>query len=922
MSFPEVLLTFFIKPLEALLELVYIVAYRLTNNPGISIIGMSLIMNLLLLPLYNRTDAIQAEAIETEKRLKPYVKHIKKTFKGNEQFMMLQTCYRQNNYKPTDALKGLSPLLLEIPFFMAAYNFLSGLGLLSGAAFGPISDLGTPDGLISAGGLSVNLLPILMTLINVISGIIYTKDAPAKTKVQLYGMAALFLVLLYNAPAGLAFYWTLNNLFSLVKNVFIRLKNPKLVLGISSSVLGIAGLIYVIFIRHMNTLHQQIVAIALLILLQLPLILYFARKNSRAAKAVEISKKEKLSFFLGCTFLTLLLGALIPSAVIKSSPAEFVDFTMKNPLINVLHNFLLCAGLFMLWLNVFYTLAKPAGKRIMALAVWLVSGTALIDYMFFGTHYGTLTHELKFVKDPQLNGTLINLAVILALVVLMYLIWRKKAGVIHFVYDVLGLAVIVMSLINVHGIQEGYVKTVSNMNQSQSNGQYNILPMSKNGKNVVVIMLDKAINGYFPYIMAEKPELKEQFAGFTYYPNTMSYGLNTNVGVPTLFGGYEYTPENMNARASESLESKHNEALKVMPVLFRDNDFQVTVCDPALAGYQWVPDLSIYDDYPDINKYHLIGHYNELPPEETLEQVRKYDYRSFFCYSLFRASPVILHPIIYDNGSYNELVPENRATYRNFFAQKYNGSIVKAVGFSGSFLNSYNVLDSLPELTRVQDSDENTFLMMTNDSTHEPMMLQEPDYVPALYVDNTEYEMENGDRFILNGRKLKVDNLLRSCFYQCNMASMIKLGEWMDFLRENDLYDNTKIIISADHGDWTKQFDDMLFGEDGAYDAMGFNPLYLVKDFNSRELTVDYTFMTNADTPTLAAKDLIENPINPFTGKQINNEAKEGEQHIIVTSHDVNVNNGNTYLDGQWFSIHDNIFDMGNWREITDEMVS
>ncbi|MGI5977862.1 MAG: hypothetical protein ACOX68_09230, partial [Candidatus Limivicinus sp.] len=104
MSFSEILLTFFIKPLETLLEIVYIVAFKLTDNPGISIIGMSLIMNLLLLPLYNRTDAIQAEAIETEKRLKPYVKHIKKTFRGNEQFMMLQTCYRQNNYKPTDAL--------------------------------------------------------------------------------------------------------------------------------------------------------------------------------------------------------------------------------------------------------------------------------------------------------------------------------------------------------------------------------------------------------------------------------------------------------------------------------------------------------------------------------------------------------------------------------------------------------------------------------------------------------------------------------------------------------------------------------------------------------------------------------------------------------------------------------------------------
>ena len=32
---------------------------------------------------------------------------------------------------------------------------------------------------------------------------------------QLYTMALFFLVFLYTSPAGLVFYWTLNNLFSL-----------------------------------------------------------------------------------------------------------------------------------------------------------------------------------------------------------------------------------------------------------------------------------------------------------------------------------------------------------------------------------------------------------------------------------------------------------------------------------------------------------------------------------------------------------------------------------------------------------------------------------------------------------------------------------------------------------------------------------
>ena len=40
--------------------------------------------------------------------------------------------YRQNNYSPTNALRGSVSLLLEIPFFIAAYHFLSNLELLRG----------------------------------------------------------------------------------------------------------------------------------------------------------------------------------------------------------------------------------------------------------------------------------------------------------------------------------------------------------------------------------------------------------------------------------------------------------------------------------------------------------------------------------------------------------------------------------------------------------------------------------------------------------------------------------------------------------------------------------------------------------------------------------------------------------------------
>ena len=224
MNFLNILYTVFIGPLEILFDVVFTLFYYVTSNPGISIIGLSIFINILLLPLYNRTDAIQKEENDLEKKLKPGIDHIKKTFKGDEQYMIVQTYYRQNGYNPLYSLKGLLPLLLEIPFFIAAYNYLSNLSILNGASFWIIDDLNKPDGLLNG----INILPILMTLINIISSSIYTKDSSLKSKIQLYGMALIFLVLLYDSPSGLVMYWTLNNLFSLVKNIIVRIKNSYL----------------------------------------------------------------------------------------------------------------------------------------------------------------------------------------------------------------------------------------------------------------------------------------------------------------------------------------------------------------------------------------------------------------------------------------------------------------------------------------------------------------------------------------------------------------------------------------------------------------------------------------------------------------------------------------------------------------------
>ena len=208
-----------IKPLITLFEIVYGSANEFLWNYGLSIVALSLAMNFLVLPLYARADAIQAQVNAKEAKLAPWIKKIKENFKGDERYMILSAYYKESGYSVFTQFGNLLPLMLEIPFFIAAYKFLSTYEALQGVSFGPIRDLGSPDALITIGSLSINILPILMTVINIVSGTIYSKGMPAKAKVQLYGMAVIFLVFLYMSPSGLVLYWTLNNLFSLFKKV-------------------------------------------------------------------------------------------------------------------------------------------------------------------------------------------------------------------------------------------------------------------------------------------------------------------------------------------------------------------------------------------------------------------------------------------------------------------------------------------------------------------------------------------------------------------------------------------------------------------------------------------------------------------------------------------------------------------------------
>ena len=877
-------------PLELLFDVVYTLALRMTHSEGLSLIFLSLAINLLVLPMYNRADALQAEEAREAARLKPGIDRIKKAFRGDERFMILQTYYRQNNYKPYFVLKGSLSLLLQIPFFIAAYRYLSNLQVIQNVAFGPIRNLGAPDGLLKIGGVAVNVLPVTMTLINIVSGALYTRGMPLKSKVQLYGMALIFLVLLYDSPSGLVFYWTLNNVFSLAKNVFNKLPNPRKVLRGLCSALGIAGALFLVRTYAVDTYAKKFVVALVLLVPQIPVVMHFVktRYGWPGSFAVKDAKTHPAIFYTACALLALLTGLLIPSAIIKDSPAEFVDLrNFQAPVRYLLHPALLAAGTFLLWCVIFYKLSSAEGRGKFSAAFAAAAGIAIVDYMCFGRNYGNMSAQLRYDANihVRLWMCLLNLAVLLAVACVIYLVWRKKPVLLQSVCLAGCIAIAGMAGMNIASIQRDTVSLQALANQR--NDEKPVIRLDRDGKNVVVIMLDRAINGFVPFMMNEVPALQEQFDGFTYYPNTLSYGFHTNVGAPALFGGYEYTPDGMEARSDELLADKHNEALKVMPVIFRENAYDVTVCDLSYSNYNSVSDLSIFDEYPDVHKYNTIGAFtNDNAVQAHNDHIRE---RNFFCHSLFRVSPLLFHGLLYNRGAYNEA--GGKDAFEDAFADS-------------NFIDSYMVLKNLPDITEIRAEGKNTFLSLANETTHTQVVLDGPEYDPEII--NPDYGKEHPVRTTADGKKLKLKtpNSMVRLQYNTNMASFIQLGKWFDFLRENGVYDNTRIILVSDHAfplgvfglDLTEKYGDVLTRmqiSEEWWETMAYNPVLMVKDFGGRGFTTDESFMTNADTPVIAFSGLIDHPVNPFTGLLITDDAKWlPEQHIIETNWKINENHG------------------------------
>ncbi len=412
-------------------------------------------------------------------------------------------------------------------------------------------------------------------------------------------------------------------------------------------------------------------------------------------------------------------------------------------------------------------------------------------------------------------------------------------------------------------------------------------------------MLDRATAERIPEILKEDPALAEQYSGFVFYDNAASFNGHTLLGAPPLFGGYEYTPAEMQRRTGVTREQKVNESQLVLARVFNEQlGYKASVNDPTWINSSNYCDLSFLKGY-DIDGNQTIGTYTQdwyraNPGAAELDSTEEILKRNLLFFSLFRSSPIALREAIYLNGTY--------------FNTKDDIKFAKRV------LDNYAALDFLPELTEISDSQRGSYISILNELTHDDFIFETPNYVPVKDPKN------NGTS------KFKDDTS-----YHTQMAAMKRVGEWFDWLKEQGVYNNTRIIVASDHGGDGKE-DRMEPNDDldarihatRYYGRGHYHPLLLFKDFNAAgPISTNMDFMTNADAASLLLRGLIEKPVNPFTNKEIPLDTRPLKKDgVIITTCDKHQPPYHKDLykfdikDNEWWLVKDNIFKASSWTQI------
>ncbi|CRF31397.1 hypothetical protein BRSU_0083 [Brachyspira suanatina] len=938
MGLSDFLYNVFIYPIEFILETsFYFFKVYTKSSYVVSIFFISLVVNFISLPLYNIAERWQQKERDIQNKMKPMIDNIKSVFKGDQRYLLIRTCQRIHGYKTIYAFRGTLGILIQIPFFIAAYHFIHNLDGLEFGQLGYITNLSKPDELLKIGNISINILPFIMTIISLLASLVYSKKLTIKEQMPLYITNLIFLLLLYNSPAGLLFYWTVNCTFSLVKNIVLenysffkakidKIFKNKIIMAIIKRVSFTIFIIFTIFIFVYTLLYlyrDTIFAVSLekqylkifrvdvktykdvLSIWAILFAIVIYKKYLYKLFNIKLNNNNTFKLLAASSIsITLLAGLFIPSTLIASSGQEF-----SEPFTLILNNISKYIGFFFVYSLFIYSLFSSKIKNILSLLLIYISVVFFVDTFIIIGNYGNISSSFVFDNAQLLNTNFIqiilNITVVSLFILIIYLLLKKdKVNILINIYVIISLVLFSISIYDIIKINKEQqilsdLRKGFDLNLTENNYN-NIFNLSKTGTNVFVIILDRAANSYVLDYLNSNEELKKEFNGFTLYTNVISYAEVTIGSLTSLMGGYEYLPYNISEESKYNLKDKFNESLLLMPRMFADNGYTANMFNTTFVNLNFGFDTSIFSGLSNINAYaqndnfikfsvsNILNDYEELNDVKEAFDNKLYDINNIdlnikraFRFSIFRIIPSFLRSFFYSNSDWY------------IFSMDSSYYINKS-------LREFAVLNSIKHITSINDNG-NYFNFIHSESTHEPEYVNN-DLLPSIW----KYSIPSEDY-----KKFGNEFQVRS--YYANCAAIDNLITFLHFIKDNDIYNNTKIIIVSDHA---FILDTEFFKKNSIEFMSIYNPLLMYKDFNStNDFNISSEFMTVADIPYLSTIHLT-NRANPFTGNILSNDSKNKDELklLIFDEWQPERQLEKRFNFSKYYTVKGNIFDKNNWK--------
>jgi YidC/Oxa1 family membrane protein insertase len=192
---------------------------------GWTIVLITILIKALFWPL----TAKATRSMKKMQALAPEVNALKEKYKDDQQKLMQKQMelWKKNKVNP---MSGCLPMVIQMPVFIGFFIMIRSAIELRGAHWLWVADLSKPDTLFMIPGVNFpfNLLPLLMGGAMLWQSHLQPPSPgmdPAQQKMMRW-MPAIFILFLYNYSSGLALYWTVNNILTVVQTKLTRTITP------------------------------------------------------------------------------------------------------------------------------------------------------------------------------------------------------------------------------------------------------------------------------------------------------------------------------------------------------------------------------------------------------------------------------------------------------------------------------------------------------------------------------------------------------------------------------------------------------------------------------------------------------------------------------------------------------------------------